>query len=97
VDEKYYRLAAGKIFVEIKAAPGASKTEFAGTSGGKLRVRIAAPPEDGKANEELRRFIAKNLGCAKSDVTIEKGEKSRLKTLAFPAVFLPQLKTETVK
>ena len=71
--------------LEIKVLPNASKTEFAGYKDGRLRVRIAAAPEDGKANAELISFIAKTLGCPKKDVTIVLGEKSRLKTLAVPA------------
>jgi uncharacterized protein YggU (UPF0235/DUF167 family) len=49
-----------------------------------LRVRVAAAPEDGKANERLCSFLAKLLGCPKKDVRVLSGEKSRLKTLIFP-------------
>jgi uncharacterized protein (TIGR00251 family) len=73
--------------VDIKAAPGASRTELAGLQDGRLRVRIAAAPEDGKANGELCAFFAKLLGCPKRDIILERGEKSRQKTLAFPAVY----------
>jgi uncharacterized protein (TIGR00251 family) len=88
MDESCYRVSGEKILAVIKAVPGASKTALAGIKDGRLRVRIAAAPEDGKANEELRRFISKILGCAKNEVVLEQGEKSRLKTLAFPAKFL---------
>ncbi|MCL1931083.1 MAG: DUF167 domain-containing protein [Treponema sp.] len=71
----------------IKAVPGASKTEFAGFKEGRLRVRVAAAPEDGKANAELAAFIAKSLGCPKRDVALLHGEKSRLKTLAVPLAY----------
>jgi len=73
--------------IAIKALPGASRTEFAGVKEGRLRVRIAAAPEDGKANAELVAFIAKSLGCPKRDVTLVHGEKSRLKTLVVPAAY----------
>jgi len=76
-----------KLHVAIKALPGASKTEFAGVKEGRLRVRIAAAPEDGKANAELAAFVAKRLGCPKRDVTLVHGEKSRLKTLAVPLAY----------
>ncbi len=72
------------IHVEIKAVPSASKTEIAGSQNGKLRVRIASAPEDGKANAELCAFFAKTLGCPKKDVSLVRGEKSRIKVLAFP-------------
>jgi uncharacterized protein (TIGR00251 family) len=51
---------------------------------GRLKVKIAAAPEDGKANEELRGFLAKTLGLAKKDVSLSSGEKSRLKTIKLP-------------
>jgi uncharacterized protein (TIGR00251 family) len=75
------------VYADIKAVPGASRTELAGFKEGRLRVRIAAAPEGGKANEELRAFFAKQLGCAKRELILAKGEKSRLKTLAFPRVY----------
>jgi uncharacterized protein (TIGR00251 family) len=75
----------GRLLLNIKAIPGASKTEFAGFKDGRLRIRIAAAPEEGKANGVLIGFLAKTLGCPKRDITLETGEKSRLKTVSFPA------------
>jgi uncharacterized protein (TIGR00251 family) len=76
----------GSVFhLKIKAVPGASKTEIAGLKDGCLRIRIAAAPEDGKANAELRAFLARTLGCSKGEVVLLRGERSRLKTLAIPA------------
>jgi uncharacterized protein (TIGR00251 family) len=59
---------------------------------GRLCIRIAAPPEDGKANDCLRGFLAKILGCAKKDVALIKGEKSRLKTAAVPAEYADKIR-----
>ncbi|MFA5187701.1 MAG: DUF167 domain-containing protein [Patescibacteria group bacterium] len=73
-----------RIHLELKAVPSASRTEIAGAQNGKLRVRIAAAPEDGKANAELCAFFAKTLGCPKKDVSLVRGEKSRIKVLCFP-------------
>ncbi|MDR0451154.1 MAG: DUF167 domain-containing protein [Treponema sp.] len=75
----------GVFRLTIKALPGASKTEIAGVKDGFLRVRIAAAPEDGKANAELRAFLARILGCSKGEVVLLRGERSRFKTLALPA------------
>ncbi len=72
------------IRLPIKVTPNAKKTEIIGWEGegGKvLRVRLNAPPVDGKANQELVRFLAKRLGLSKSAVTIARGEKSRDKVL----------------
>jgi len=73
-----------KIRLEIKAVPGASKTELAGIKDGHLRIRIAAAPEDGKANAALLGFLSKTLDCPKRDLQLLSGEKSRLKTIALP-------------
>jgi uncharacterized protein (TIGR00251 family) len=79
-----FRIDGDTIRLEIKAVPGASKTEFAGVKDGRLRVRIAAAPEDGKANAELINFLSKSLNCPKRDLRILAGEKSRLKIIALP-------------
>ena len=77
--------AGDRVLLEVKVVPSASRTEIVGEKDGKLRVRVAAAPEDGKANLELRTFFAKLLGCSKSAAELVRGEKSRIKTLAFPA------------
>ena len=58
---------------------------------GRLWIRVAAAPEGGKANQELRAFLAELLGCPKRDVAVSSGEKSRFKTLALPASCLESL------
>ena len=78
------RVSGDFLFLDIKAAPGASKSALGEVREGRLKVRIAAAPEDGKANEELRSFFAKTLGIPKKEVVLETGEKSRLKTLRLP-------------
>jgi uncharacterized protein (TIGR00251 family) len=78
------RLDERCVFLDIKVTPNASKSRFAGISGDRLKIAIAAAPEDGKANAELRAFLAKALGCPKKDVSLISGEKSRLKTIALP-------------
>ena len=78
------RISGGYIFLDIKAAPGASNSAMGEVREGRLRVRIAAAPEDGKANEELRSFLAKILKLPKKDIVLAAGEKSRLKTLRLP-------------
>ena len=82
--ESCIRISGDKILLSIKAAPGASKSCLGEVKEGRLKVRIAAAPEDGRANEELRSFLAALLGLPKRDVCLESGEKSRLKTLSLP-------------
>jgi len=79
-----FRDDGDKIRLEIKAVPGASKTELAGIKDGRLRIRIAAAPEDGKANAEMLNFLSKKIDCPKKDLQLLSGEKSRLKTIALP-------------
>ena len=80
------------IHIDLKVSPGASKNEFAGVRDNRLCVRIASPPEDGKANDSLRAFLAKSLGCPKRDIVLVKGEKSRLKTVTIPEDRIDALK-----
>jgi uncharacterized protein (TIGR00251 family) len=85
--ESYMRVAGGLVHLDIKAVPGASRTELAGFQGGRLRVRIAAAPEGGRANGELAAFFARLLGCPKGALILERGERSRQKTIAFPLAY----------
>ena len=83
--ESCIRVSEDFLFLDIKATPGASKTALGEVRERRLKIRIAAVPEYGKANEELRVFLAKLLGLAKKDIVLVSGEKSRLKTLRLPA------------
>jgi uncharacterized protein len=82
--ENCLRTCGDFLLIDIKAVPGASKSDIREIKEGRLKVRIAAVPEDGKANEELRSFFAKALGIPKKEIVLETGEKSRLKTLRLP-------------
>lgn len=73
--------ADGRITLTLHIQPGAKKTEFAGLHGEALKIRLAAPPVDGKANEALLRFIAEVLHLPKSAVTLKSGQTSRHKVL----------------
>lgn len=61
--------------------PGAKKTEVAGEHGDALKIRLAAPPVDGKANSALIAFVADRLGLAKSAVSLKSGQTSRRKVI----------------
>lgn len=66
----------------IHAVPGARRTEPAGAHDGNLRVRLAAPPVDGKANAALVGWAARAFGLPKSRVTLLHGASGRHKLLA---------------
>ncbi|MDR2743062.1 MAG: DUF167 domain-containing protein [Treponema sp.] len=82
--ETCIHVSGDSLLVDLKVQPGASRSCLAGAKDGRLRVRIAAAPEDGKANAELTAFFAGLVGCPKRDVALKTGLKSRLKTLALP-------------
>ena len=65
--------------LEIKAVPNAPRSEIIGWLGDALKIRLHAPPVEGKANAELCSFLAKQLGLPKRSVTIATGDTSRRK------------------
>lgn len=69
------------LLVAVYVQPRASRDEIAGPYGDALRIRVAAPPVDGAANEALCRFVAGLCGVAKSAVQVDSGESGRRKTI----------------
>lgn len=63
--------------LDVRVQPRASRTEFAGVSGERLRIRLNAPPVDGRANVALREFLAGACDIPKSRVTLEHGLSGR--------------------
>lgn len=68
-----------RLVLELHVQPGASRTEVAGRHGDRLKIRLAAPASEGRANEALVEFLARELGVAKRDVKITAGASSRRK------------------
>jgi uncharacterized protein (TIGR00251 family) len=83
---EWLRDGDGKITLTLHIQPGAKKTEVAGLYGDALKIRLAAPPVDGKANAALIEFVANRLGVAKSTVSLKSGQTSRRKVLEVTAV-----------
>jgi len=65
--------------LELHVQPGASRSEFAGRHGERIKVRLAARAVDGKANEALIEFLAAHFKVGKRNVRIVSGLKSRQK------------------
>jgi uncharacterized protein (TIGR00251 family) len=80
----FFECAADGLALRVKVIPGARRNEFAGIADGRLRVKIAAAPQDGKANAALVCFFAKELKIPKRQVVLKHGEKSREKTFSLP-------------
>ena len=71
--------ADGSVVLTLHIQPGAKKTEFVGLHGEAMKIRLAAPPVDGKANAALCAFLADFCGVPKSAVMLLSGETSRAK------------------
>jgi uncharacterized protein (TIGR00251 family) len=65
----------------VRVQPGASRAEVVGEYGEQLRIRLQAPPVDGKANAALVSFVADQLGLPRSAVSVVRGQSSRSKVL----------------
>lgn len=73
------RGADGALLVRVHAQPGARKTELMGLHGAALKIRVCAPPVEGRANEALAEFLAERFSVSRLDVRLVSGEKSREK------------------
>lgn len=79
----WYQWQGETLILHVRVQPKASRDEIVGPQdNGSLKVRITAPPVDGKANQHLIKYLAKAFGVAKSRVTLLKGESGREKRLA---------------
>jgi uncharacterized protein len=70
---------AGALTFAVRVVPRAAESAVAGEHGGALKVRVAAPPVEGAANEELARFLSKAFGVAARNVEIVSGHASKTK------------------
>ena len=73
------------LIFQAQIQPRASGDEFADILGDHLKIRITAPPVDGRANAHLITFLAKQFGVAKSAVTLLQGEKGKTKVIRIRA------------
>ncbi len=69
----------GSALVRVKAVPGASRDEIAGALGDRLKVRVSAPPEGGKANTAIVKLLAARLGVRRADVELVSGASNAAK------------------
>lgn len=70
------RQESDAIVIRVKAVPGARSDVIVGALGDRLKVRVAAPPEGGRANEAIARLLADSLGLASRAVSIVAGHAS---------------------
>ena len=84
------------VIISLYILPNAPKSEIVGPYNGALKIKIKAPPVDGKANDEIVRFLSKKLEISKSKLEILKGDKSRLKKVLIYGLTIEKIKSMLV-
>lgn len=87
------RESNGSVSFQVRVVPRANKSEIVGVEGDSLKVRLKAPPVEGKANEALVKFIAERLAVSKSQVEILSGHASRTKVVRVRGIQADHLQT----
>ena len=82
------------VILNLHIQPGAKKTEVVGPHGDALKIRLAAPPVDGKANAALLAFIAVKVGAGRTAVELVSGQTSRAKRVRIAGI--PPLHVEKI-
>ncbi len=82
---QYVRWDGDDLILFCHLQPGAKRSEFAGEHGERIKIRLPAPPVDGKANTQLITFLSKAFAVPKHAVQIESGELSRQKRVRITA------------
>lgn len=77
--------------ITLYVQPGAKKTEIVGEFDGALKLRVLAPPVEGKANAAVLAFFARNCGVSKSRVSLLSGELNRHKRVRIEGVAVVQI------
>ncbi|OIR18433.1 hypothetical protein GALL_17620 [mine drainage metagenome] len=78
----WYRRNGDVLTLTLHIQPGAKRTEVAGLHGMALKIRLAAPPVEGRANDALLKFIAESFGVPLRQVELKQGGQSRHKIVA---------------
>ena len=77
----WYRRNGDDVLLVLHVQPGAKRSEVSGLHGDALKIRLAAPPIEGRANEALLRFIADSFEVPLRNVELKQGAQSRRKTV----------------
>ena len=79
-------MSENSVNIQVQIQPKSSRNQIVGLHDGRLKIKIAAPPVDGKANESLIEFLAKTFKISKSNIEILKGHTSKLKTIKLSGI-----------
>jgi len=85
------RVEQVKADIKVKVLPRSSRNQIIGVEDGIFKIKLTAPPVDGKANKALIEFLAKRLGLAKGSVEIISGERSRQKSVRIHGLSLKEV------
>ncbi len=85
--------SADSFIIALHCQPGAKKTEVQGEHDGRLKLRLAAPPVEGKVNEALIQWLSKTLEIRRANIELLAGDLSRLKRVRVQGLTAEQLKT----
>ncbi len=77
----WYKRDGDAYLLQLHVQPGAKRSELAGLHGDALKVRLAAPPIEGRANEALLRFVAELFAVPQRNVELVRGAQSRHKAV----------------
>lgn len=88
----YLNVRGGDVILSLRVQPRASRTELGEPMGAELKVRVAAPPVDDAANEELLRFLAAHLDCPRNQLRLVRGRTSRHKQVAIAGASVDRLR-----
>jgi hypothetical protein len=77
----WYRWDGDALLLRLRVQPRAGRTAFAEPFGDSRKIKLKAPPVDGRANAELVKFLAESFGVARADIVLVSGKQGRTKEL----------------
>ena len=86
VNEAIFRTTDRAVEIAVSVVPRSSRCEIAGIHNNALRIKLTSPPVDNEANKQCCEFIAKQMGIARRQVAIIRGQTSRHKVLRIEGV-----------
>ena len=86
MSKSHLRETTNAVILEVLISPKAKANQIIGLHDSRLKMKIAAPPTDGKANKELIRFLAVTLDISASQIEITAGYTSKKKTLSITGI-----------
>lgn len=87
-----FQESANGVSFRVKVIPRAKRDEIVGVENDAVKIRLNAPPVEGRANEALVKFLAQTLGIARSNVEIVRGDSSRHKVVRVRGIRVDQIR-----